>query len=85
MMLYNTTKKSNLITKLNNKNITNSSSSRNNNENDKANCNLLIKPAFHMIYSINFVQIGIFLDGNGLVLKQERMSIAVLNNCCHKY
>ena len=77
-------KKNKQITKVNMKNII--TNRRNNNENDKANCNLLqIKLAFHMIYLINFVQIGIFLDGNGLVLKQERMSIAALNNCCHKY
>ena len=82
-MSYNTMKKNNQITKVNMKNII--SNRRNNNENDKANCNLQIKLAFHMIYLINFVQIGIFQDGNGLVLKQERMSIAALNNCCHKY
>ena len=76
-------KKNNHITKVNKKNVI--TNRRSNNENDKANCNPLIKLAFHMIYLINFVQIGIFLDGNGLVLKQERMLIAVLNNCCHKY
>ena len=76
-------KKNNQIAKVIMKNV--ATNRKSNNENDKANCNPLIKLAFHMIYLINFAQIGIFQDGNGLVLKQERMLIAVLNNCCLKY